>query len=344
MTLPDAPRRRQHAIHGKPDSKGGRGFWSWCQRKRNLILAADLALLVVVVALAWQVAALSSPSTRTGSASRQLPTGAASVSSLPGGRTNDTGAPNASTPPSVSATPSATAPSRTPTHAPSTARTSTTRQVSRSCSDPVFVTSDHNGGWSTRGYYVHNNMWNDSVSLGPETLYACAFNNWYVVSNQTNSAGAVKTYPNVHKDYSDVPIKSFNSVTSTFAATAPRTGIYNVAYDIWINGIASSGSTELMIWTENYHQVPAGSKVLTTTLSGRTYDVWKTSNNGYIAFVPKVMTSGSINLLEIMNWTIAKDWLAANSTLGQICYGVEIVSTNGRNATFSFTDFSITSK
>ena len=28
--------------------------------------------------------------------------------------------------------------------------------------EPVFVTSDTNGGWSRGGYYVHNNMWNSA--------------------------------------------------------------------------------------------------------------------------------------------------------------------------------------
>jgi len=310
MILPDAPRPG---------------------RKRNLMLAAGLALLVGVVALVWQVADASWP----------RPTGAGSPTS-PAGMTDDASTLTVSSGPSASASAEATIPSRTPTQTPSTARTSTAPQVHRSCSNPVFVTSDRNGGWATRGYYVHNNMWNSSVPLGPETLYACAFNNWYVVSNQTNNAGAVKTYPNVHKDYNNVPISSFNSITSTFAASAPRTGIYNIAYDIWTNGIATSGSTEIMIWTDNYQQVPAGSRAHTVTLGGRTYDVWKTSDNHYIAFVPKaVMTSGSVNLLEILRWTIAQGWLAASSTLGQICYGVEIVSTNGKNETFSFTDFSI---
>src|SRR6266540_355144 len=77
------------------------------------------------------------------------------------------------------------------------------------CTNPVFVTSDPNGGWSDGGYYVHNNMWNSSAGLGPETLSACSYHSWYVASTQTNSAGAVKTYPNVHVDYDDVPISSF---------------------------------------------------------------------------------------------------------------------------------------
>lgn len=254
-----------------------------------------------------------------------------------------------------------TSPSTTPTtHRPTTTKaTSTTHRpttatanpdtqapaapVSKSCTKPVFKTSDRNGGWSTSGYYVHNNMWNSDESLGPETLYACSYHNWYVVSDQTNHAGAVKTYPNVHKDYDNTRISSFNRITSTFAATSPHVGIYNVAFDIWTNGVATSGSTEIMIWTENFKQVPAGNKVTRVSLGGRTYNVWKTSDNHYIALVPTaVMRSGSIDLLGIFKWLMSKGWLPSSSTLGQICFGVEIVSTDGRNATFSFTDFSIT--
>ena len=83
-----------------------------------------------------------------------------------------------------------------------------------------------------------------------------------------------------------MPIRSFKSITSTFAAKSPHVGIYNVAYDIWTNGIATNGSTEFMIWTENFHQTPTGSRVTKATFGGRDYNVWKTDNNRYIAFVP----------------------------------------------------------
>ena len=79
------------------------------------------------------------------------------------------------------------------------------------------------------------------------------------------------------------------------------------------------------------------------TLSGRTYHVFKTSNNSYIAFVPTVVfTSGTVDILEIFNWTMSMGWLPSNSTMGQLDFGVEIVSTNGADATYKFTDFSIT--
>ncbi len=208
----------------------------------------------------------------------------------------------------------------------------------------MFTTSDTNGMWNTNGYFVHNNVWN-ATEAGPETLHACSYRNWHVVSRQRDLAsnrGSVKSYPNVHKDYDNRPISSFSHITSAFAATSPRIGIYNVAYDIWLNGVASPGSTEVMIWTENHKQVPAGSKAATTTLGGVSYSVWKTSDNHYVAFVPaNPMASGRIDILEMLLWLRSKGWLPPDSTLGQICFGVEVVSTDNTDAVFSVTDFSI---
>jgi hypothetical protein len=214
--------------------------------------------------------------------------------------------------------------------------------------EPVFVTSDPNGGWPEGGYYVHNNMWN-SAKYSPctSTLYAWSHDQWRVVTKINNNSGdgAVKTYPNVHRDYRSVPVSSFDSITSTFAETSPRVGIYNFAYDLWINGIAKPGCTEIMIWTENFKQVPGGQYVQDATFDGRTYKVYKRSSSDYIAFVPTAnFTSGTVNLLDIIKWVMAKGWLSEQSTLYQICYGVEIVCTDDAEATFQVTAFSIDAK
>lgn len=214
---------------------------------------------------------------------------------------------------------------------------------SPTCTNPVFQTSDTNGGWSTHGYYVHNNMWNDEYGFGPETLYACAHNNWYVTSSQVNHDGAVLTYPNVHKDYSRRTIASFTTLTSTFAATSPQVGIYNVAYDIWLNGIPND---EVMIWTDNFNQYPSGSRVASgVSLSGYKWDVYATGGNGYVAFLPSGggrITSGTLDIKAMLDYLVAAGRHSPNATVDQICYGVEIVSTNGQPATWHFTDFSIT--
>ncbi len=225
----------------------------------------------------------------------------------------------------------------------STATAPPVTSSSTTCTNPQFVTSDPSGMWNLAPYFVFNNMWNASNYTVSQTLHACSYSNWYVVATANNDTGdgAVKTYPNSHRDFDNNPaIDSFRSITSTFAETSPHAGIYEDAYDIWLNGIAGSGSTEVMIWTENYHQVPGGSVAGSATFDGRAYTVWKSGS--YIAFVANTnFTSGTVNLLEIFNWIIAQGWIPANSTLGQVDYGAEIVSTNNVPATFTFSNFAV---
>ncbi|MEV6875408.1 hypothetical protein [Amycolatopsis sp. NPDC051128] len=214
----------------------------------------------------------------------------------------------------------------------------------RNCGSPEFSTSEPDGGWSSGGYYVHNNMWN-AGEAGPETLRACAYNNWYVDSVQPSST-SVKTYPNVHKDINDLNGKPFNDysvIKSTFAGRGPGAGIYDVAYDLWLNGVGDgNGVTELMVWTENLKQVPSGDKLTTYTAAGATYDVW-VDDDGYVAFVSRsTQYSGSVDLKAMIAWAIGKGFVPSNPTVNQIGYGIEFCSTGGGKARFTLTDFSVT--
>ena len=153
----------------------------------------------------------------------------------------------------------------------------------------------------------------------------------------------MKTYPNVHKDYSGRTISSFPRLTSSFAATSPGVGIYDVAYDLWLNGVPND---EVMIWTDNHGQYPAGSRfAANVSLSGHTWDVYATSGNGYLAFVPSGgarLTSGALDIKAMLTYLVGQGRVAASSTVDQVCYGVEIVDTGGAPATWHFTNFSIT--
>ncbi|HEY3470355.1 MAG TPA: hypothetical protein VGL47_34835, partial [Amycolatopsis sp.] len=178
----------------------------------------------------------------------------------------------------------------------------------RSCRSPEFTTSEPDGGWETGGYYVHNNMWNEDEA-GPETLRACSHDNWYVDSTQPSTT-SVKTYPNVHKDINNLdgkPFDGYSAITSTFAGRGPGVGIYDVAYDVWLNGVGDGdGVTEVMVWTENLKQVPSGDKLTTYTAGGFTYDVW-TNDEGYVAFVSRTTQySGSVDLKAMIAWAIGK--------------------------------------
>lgn len=100
-----------------------------------------------------------------------------------------------------------------------------------------------------------------------------------------------------------------------------------------------------MIWTENFNQVPGGKYMQDVTFGIRTYKVYRNPGGGYIAFVATTnFTSGTVNLLDIMQWAIAKGWFSSKSTLNQNCFGVEIVSTDDTVATFRVTAISIDAK
>src|SRR5205814_10410301 len=120
---------------------------------------------------------------------------------------------------------------------------------------------------------------------------------------------------------------------------APHVGIYEYAYDIWLNGIGN-GATEVMIWTDNYGQTPSGSTVETVTFDGASYDVHRAGS--YIAFVAtKNVTSGTVHLLSFFQHLISKGWIPDTSTIGQIDYGVELVSTNGMDARCELNAFTL---
>ena len=248
---------------------------------------------------------------------------------------------------STSAAPTTMTPAKPATIAPS-ARPAQPA-VAANCANPAFSSAKAGEGWSNGAYYVQNNMWNMSGYSVSQQLAACTARNWSVTTNADNNSGdgAVKTYPNVNKDYHDwntgkePPLSQFSRLASTFAATAPRTGIYNVAYDIWLNGVP--GNREVMIWTENHRQTPSGKRVAGgLPFSGSTWDLYATDSNEYLAFIPsRPLTSGTLDLKGFLNYLVDNGRVPANSTLGQICFGVEIVSTEGNPATFRVTDFSV---
>jgi hypothetical protein len=204
------------------------------------------------------------------------------------------------------------------------------------------------------GFIIHNNMWNTSGYRVSETVEACSYDSWNVIATADNSSGdgAVKTYPNVHKDYhnwstgSEPPLSNYPTLSSSFAATGPNTGIYNIAYDIWLNGVGNGGGSnrEVMIWTDNQAQRPAGSVVATgLAFGGQTWTLWATGDNRILSFVAGTdMAAGTVNIRAMLDYLISHGRVPANSTLGQICYGVEVVSTNGAPGTFRFTGFSLT--
>ncbi len=208
------------------------------------------------------------------------------------------------------------------------------------CTNPLFTSTSSTGTWSTNGYFVNNDAWN-STEAGPQTMYACSFNNWYVVSNQPNlttDPGSVKTYPDIEKLFSEQPIKSFHTITSFYNETTPNVGNWDTAYDIWAN----NWKNEIMIWNneQNQGQIPP-SGAINVTVAGHEYAAWQNGSKYTTLVVQPMNSSGNVNILGVLNWLTTKGWLPKNSTLTAVEYGIEISYTGGGPATFSVNNFSL---
>jgi hypothetical protein len=95
-----------------------------------------------------------------------------------------------------------------------------------------------------------------------------------------------------------------------------------------------------MVWTDNNGQTPGGSVVAHASFDGRKYSVWKSGS--YIAFEARHnVSSGRVNLLDFFDYVMSKGWMPTGSTIGQIDYGIELVSTRNVNEKFIFNNFDI---
>jgi hypothetical protein len=219
-------------------------------------------------------------------------------------------------------------------------------RVGGRCTTPVWndtsandVNTDTYSGDSP--YVLAMDMWNGTYSPIRQTMGVCNQASWYVADKTTSATNtAVLVYPNVQENYSS-PISDYGSITSAFASSSTSPGDYEFSYDIWLNSYAN----EVMIWTHNHGQTPGGTLVASdVTISGLPWDVYATSGNGYVAFVPAggaSYQSGTFNLLAFFNYLMGNGQIAATSTLTQIDYGVEICNTGGVRGRFNFTNFAI---
>jgi Glycosyl hydrolase family 12 len=284
--------------------------------------------------------------TATGAPTRHGPPTASHSVPGPSPSSPSASAPGSSPAPSSSApasTPASTPATLAPTPPAATAPPSTAAGLG-ACTDPTFTTSSDFGSENLGPYTVSNNMWNAGGGGITQTLSACSAGDWFVTADVAEDGGGVKTYPNSRYNFADPPeISSLGSVTSTFGSTSPDNGDFEDAYDIWLNGAAGAGGDEVMIWTDNHGETPAGSPVATATFDGQSYTVWQDAN-GPVTFVSDANASaGDLNLLQFFQWLTSNGYEPANSQLYQVDYGVEIATTNGAQETFGFNNFSVSS-
>lgn len=250
----------------------------------------------------------------------------------------------------------------------------TSTSSGNSCTSPVTSGSDADFSWTaSNGYQVSNDAW--SGSAGPQSLYVCNYNSWYVETDQPNVGGQVETYPDSQVDLVPAPyactmpncgpvISSLTSITSNFGISTPSGANlgYDAAYDTWIDGLNNGNCEEMMVWNQWENDLSGATFVYTNvSIGGNTWDIWTYGNPGgdncgYVGFAPTTQeASGAVNLLALYDWVIANDpaWFDCTSMsackagganpaeLSAVEYGVEVAYTDGTQK-FTLTNFSLT--
>lgn len=238
------------------------------------------------------------------------------------------------------------------------------------CTLPPYVSSASNAGegfYDSGGnqlYFVFNNLFGqpgDPLPTG--TISICSWDSWYddLVATNLNHDGAVKAFLSTQRNYNNPLISSFPVLKMSFGSTAWSSGpgIYEVAFDHFLNNTANPPrNDEMMIWTENHFQKPAGSIIQNNiTVDGQTWDLWQFLYTGgaLYSFAPphvtsgtyagfpsnRVISSGTFNMLSYFNYLISGGFLPTNETLNQLQYGLELVDTGGVTQRFSVNNLSI---
>ncbi|MEU4776940.1 cellulose binding domain-containing protein [Micromonospora sp. NPDC023633] len=165
-------------------------------------------------------------------------------------------------------------------------------------------------------YVVQNNRWGTTaqqcINVTDSGFEITTQNG----SNPTN--GAPTAYPSVFlgchytncSPGTNLPIQvsQISSANSSISYRYVSGATYNASYDIWLDPSPKRDGVnqmEIMIWLNRQGPIqPIGSPVGTTTLAGRTWEVWRGSNgaNDVISYVaPSAIGSLSFSVLDFIN-------------------------------------------
>lgn len=201
---------------------------------------------------------------------------------------------------------------------------------------------------------MNNNVFK-AAEAGTQTISALSPGQWTVVANHSRPdvpAGSIKSYPDTQRNFTNRSIDSFTQIVADYSMTCPPVGEWDAAFDIWVGGIGSKSTAEVMVWTHHLYNGPLPPKnaleSTTVTIDGQGFTAWRRKNgNGgdYIALVMNPLkAAGSLDLLKIFRWLVDKSWLKGSDLVAAIEFGVEIANTNGGPQTFQLNSYTLTTK
>jgi hypothetical protein len=256
-----------------------------------------------------------------------------------------------SSPGTTPSTPPSTAPAGPPSTAPASGPACTATANDGSCGPYTYSDITGSNGSSTR---VIQDVWNP-ISGASQKLTSFSPGNWSVSASMPASNTAVVSYPDTQQLYTTdsntpKPLSSFGSITSSYTETGPASSgdDWEAAYDIWAGTGTDNYAQEIMIWVDNHGQTPAGSVVASATIDGVGYKIWSTGKAGTVGnpvsmVLDSNQASGSVNVLDDLNWLKSSGYMPASSGVNQIDFGFELCSTGGATQTFAVSQFGIKS-
>ncbi|XVV11271.1 GH12 family glycosyl hydrolase domain-containing protein [Actinoplanes sp. CA-131856] len=164
-------------------------------------------------------------------------------------------------------------------------------------------------------YVVMNNRWGTSA----QQCINVTSTGFAITSQQGtgNTSGAPVSYPAVYfgchytkcSPGTNLPIRvsDISSATSRVSYSYVQGATYDAAFDIWLDPSPRTDGVnqqEIMIWFNRQGPIqPIGSVVGTTTVGGRSWEVWRGSNgaNAVISYVaPAPIPSWSFSVLDFI--------------------------------------------
>ncbi|MFG1610981.1 cellulose binding domain-containing protein [Actinoplanes sp. NPDC049265] len=165
-------------------------------------------------------------------------------------------------------------------------------------------------------YVVMNNRWGTSA----EQCIDVTSTGFTIASQQGtgNTSGAPVSYPAVYygchytncSPGTELPkrVSEISGLTSSITYRYVSGATYDAAYDIWLDPtprIDGNNAMEIMIWFNRQGGIqPIGSPVGTTTIGGRSWQVWQGSNgsNNVISYVaPSPITGWNFSVLDFIS-------------------------------------------
>jgi hypothetical protein len=186
-------------------------------------------------------------------------------------------------------------------------------------------------------YIVMNNRWGADTAQCIDVTnggFAVAADH----SKPTN--GAPASYPAIYTGchYTNcspgtnlpMQVSQISSATSSISYSYPGSGVYDAAYDIWLDPAPKKDGVnqqELMIWFNRQGSIqPVGSRTGSATIGGRTWEVWSGNNgsNNVVSYVaPSPIESWKFGVLDFINDTKTRTGVTDSWYLTSIQAGFE---------------------